>query len=247
MTTDTRLLTARGQVARRAAQILTPLQRGYLADQPPDVAALARLRRGAGRGAGQLPDLWNLIDTGPLHAPPDDARPLRENELVRAEDALHVSLTLWALHQQSRPTGMHQTDRKDHRRGLGTAVRRMMTPGEIDEPLRKRLVRAGTAPDLTSLAQRLRDIVVLLRRADIPLDYALLAGQLYTWQRPGGADAVRREWGSSFHAWHDQDAETPESGRSAPAGGAITGTTDIDTTDSDTTDIDTTDIDKDAL
>lgn len=228
MTTVTPTLTPRKQVARLAAQILAPLQQGYLADRSPDVAALARLRRGAGREAGQLPDLWSLIDTGPLHVPPDDARPFNESELVRAEDALHVALTLWALHQQSRPTGMHQADRKDSRRGLGTAVRRMMKPGEIDEPLRKRLVRVGTAPDLTSLAQRLRDIVVLLRRADIPLDYALLAGQLYTWQRPGGADIVRREWGGSFHAWHDKDTKEPESAGSAAAGDDTTDTTDID-------------------
>ncbi|MEV7699916.1 type I-E CRISPR-associated protein Cse2/CasB [Streptomyces sp. NPDC086779] len=228
MTTAAASLTPRKQVARLAAQILAPLQQGYLADRSPDVAALARLRRGAGREAGQLPDLWSLIDTGPLHVPPDDARPLDESDLVRAEDALHVALTLWALHQQSRPTGMHQADRKDSRRGLGTAVRRMMKPGEIDEPLRKRLVRAGTAPDLTSLAQRLRDIVVLLRRADIPLDYALLAGQLYTWQRPGGADVVRREWGSSFHAWHDKDAEKPGDAALAPAGDKTTDSTDTD-------------------
>ncbi|MER6240843.1 type I-E CRISPR-associated protein Cse2/CasB [Streptomyces clavifer] len=228
MTTVTAPLTPRKQVARLAAQLLPPLQRGYLADQSQDVAALARLRRGAGREAGQLPDLWSLIDTGPLHVPPDDARPLNEIDLVRAEDALHVSLTLWALHQQSRPTGMHQADRKDSRRGLGTAVRRMMKPGEIDEPLRKRLVRAGTAPDLTSLAQRLRDIVVLLRRADIPLDYALLAGQLYTWQRPGGADIVRREWGSSFHAWHDKNAVQPGAAGPFQAGDETTHTTDTD-------------------
>ncbi|GHB18924.1 MULTISPECIES: type I-E CRISPR-associated protein Cse2/CasB [Streptomyces] len=228
MTTVTAPLTPRKQVARLAAQLVTPLQRGYLADQSQDVAALARLRRGAGREAGQLPDLWSLIDTGPLHVPPDDARPLNELDLVRAEDALHVSLTLWALHQQSRPTGMHQADRKDSRRGLGTAVRRMMKPGEIDEPLRKRLVRAGTAPDLTSLAQRLRDIVVLLRRADIPLDYALLAGQLYTWQRPGGADIVRREWGNSFHAWHDKNAVQPGAAGPSPAGDETTHTTDTD-------------------
>ncbi|MGF1344512.1 type I-E CRISPR-associated protein Cse2/CasB [Streptomyces flavovirens] len=206
MTTVTAPPTPRKQVARLAAQHLATLQRGYLADQSREVAALARLRRGAGREAGQLPDLWSLIDTGPLHAPLDGARPLNENELVRAEDALHVALTLWALHQQSRPTGMHQADRQDSRRGLGTAVRRMMKPGEIDEPLRKRLVRAGTAPDLATLALRLRDIVVLLRREDIPLDYALLAGQLYTWQWPGGADIVRREWGRSFHARHDKSA-----------------------------------------
>lgn len=215
MTTVTAPLSPRQQVALLATHQLATLQRGYLADQSKEVGALARLRRGAGRPAGQLPDLWSLIDTSPLHVPPDGTRPLHESELVRAEDALHVALTLWALHQQSRPTGMHQTDRRDNRRGLGTGVRRMMKPGEIDEPLRKRLVRAGTAPDLTALAQRLRDIVVLLRREDIPLDYALLAGQLYTWQRPGGADTVRREWGSSFHAWHGKSAAAP--GAAGPA------------------------------
>ncbi|MFF9690482.1 type I-E CRISPR-associated protein Cse2/CasB [Streptomyces sp. NPDC014623] len=213
MSTVTAPPTPRKRVTELTAHHLAPLQRGYLADQSREVAALARLRRGAGREAGQLPDLWSLIDTSPLHVTPGDARPLHESDLVRAEDALHVALTLWALHQQSRPTGMHQPDRPDSRRGLGTAVRRMMKPGEIDEPLRKRLVRAGTASDLTSLAQRLRDIVVLLRRADIPLDYALLAGQLYTWQLPGGADIVRREWGRSFHAWHDKStAEKPADG-----------------------------------
>ncbi|XES01585.1 type I-E CRISPR-associated protein Cse2/CasB [Streptomyces sp. S1D4-11] len=87
-------------------------------------------------------------------------------------------------------------------------MRRLMPPDGIDEPVRKRLVRAGTAPDLTSLSQRLRDLIVLLRRADIPLDYGLLAGQLYTWQRPGGADTIRREWGRSFHSWQEPAAQT---------------------------------------
>lgn len=82
---------------------------------------------------------------------------------------------------------------------------------DIDEPVRKRLVRAGTAPDLTSLSQRLRDLVVLMRRQDIPLDYGLLAGQLYAWQAPGGGDLVRREWGRSFHSWQPP-AEQPGSG-----------------------------------
>jgi CRISPR system Cascade subunit CasB len=105
-----------------------------------------------------------------------------------------------------------------------------MKPGEIDEPLRKRLVRAGTAADLTTLSQRLRDIVVLLRREDIALDYALLAGQLYTWQRPGGADTVRREWGRSFHTWHDKakDGRQPPSATAAAAGTTITSDTDKD-------------------
>ncbi|MFJ6565641.1 type I-E CRISPR-associated protein Cse2/CasB [Streptomyces sp. NPDC091412] len=224
MTTVTAPVTPRERLTRLAAGHIAALQRGYLDDQSHAVAALARLRRGAGREAGQLPDLWALIDTGPLHETPDGARPLSESELVRAEDALHVALTLYALHQQSRRTGMYQADRPDRRRGLGTAVRRMMKPGEIDEAVRKRLVRAGTAPDLAVLAQRLRDIVVLLRREDIGLDHALLAGQLYTWQWPGGADTVRREWGRSFHAWHDK----PNNGGHSTAGSDTTSTTDTD-------------------
>ncbi|MBL3670137.1 type I-E CRISPR-associated protein Cse2/CasB [Streptomyces sp. M2CJ-2] len=232
MTTVTAPVTPRERVARLAADRIDDLQREYLADRSLAVAALARLRRGAGRDAGQLPDLWALIDTGSLHYTPDGARPMSESELVRAEDALHVALTLYALHQQSRSTGMHQADRPDRRRGLGAAVRRMMKPGEIDEPVHKRLVRAGTAPDLTTLAQRLREIVVLLRREGFELDYALLAGQLYTWQRPGGVDAVRREWGRSFHALHDKSKD----GRPPLTAGV---TADTDTTS-------TTDTDKDA-
>ncbi|WP_272945904.1 type I-E CRISPR-associated protein Cse2/CasB [Streptomyces collinus] len=149
--------------------------------------------------------------------------------MARAEDALHVALTLYALHQQSRRTGMYQADRPDRRRGLGAAVRRMMKPGEIAPPIHKRLGRAGTAADLTTCAQRLRDIVVLLRLEDIELDHALPAGQLYTGQRPGGADTVRRERGRSFHTWHDKPTGRP----AAAADRATTDTTATTYTDKD--------------
>ncbi|MHC3474898.1 type I-E CRISPR-associated protein Cse2/CasB [Streptomyces sp. 7R007] len=228
MTTLTAPVSPRERVVRLAGAHIAALQRGYLEDQPHAVAALARLRRGAGREAGQLPDLWTLIDIGPLHETPEGARPLSETELVRAEDALHVALTLYALHQQSRGTGMYQADRPGRSRGLGAAVRRMMKRGEIDAPVHKRLVRAGTAPDLAVLAQRLRDIVVLLRREDIELDHALLAGQLYTWQWPGGADTVRRQWGRSFHAWHDKPHGSAPASVGPAAGSATTSTTDTD-------------------
>ncbi|EYT83371.1 CRISPR-associated protein [Streptomyces sp. Tu 6176] len=187
------------RVADLAATHIGPWQQGYLQDRPQAVAALARLRRGAGCEAGQTPDLWSLIDTDPLHTRPDNTRPLSEPELVRAENALHAACTLWAFHQQSRGTPMHRRHTRERPGGLGAAVRRMMPADGTDEPIRKRLVRAGTAPDLVALAQRLRDIVALLRRDDVPLDYALLAGQLYLWQWPDGPGTVRRAWGRSFH------------------------------------------------
>lgn len=205
------------RVADLAATHIGSWQQGYLQDRSQAVAALARLRRGAGREAGQTPDLWSLIDTDPLHARAEGAWPLSELELVRAENALHAALTLWAFHQQSRGTPMHRRHTRERPGGLGAAVRRLMPADGTDEPVRKRLVRAGTAPDLVTLAQRLRDIVALLRRQDIPLDYALLAGQLHVWQWPDGPAAVRRRWGRSFH----------EQRRAQPASDEIT-TTDSD-------------------
>ncbi|MFE5219350.1 MULTISPECIES: type I-E CRISPR-associated protein Cse2/CasB [unclassified Streptomyces] len=190
----------RSRVADLAAAQIASWQQGYLADHSAAVAALARLRRGAGRNAAEMPDLWSLVDTGPLHERNSAYRALSEVELTRAEDALYTASTLWALHQQSRAAAMHRAHRPEQPAGLGAAVRRLMPPNDIDEPVRGRLVRAATAATPLLLAQRLRDIVVLLRRADIPLDYGLLAGQLYAWQWPGGPEAVRREWGRSFNS-----------------------------------------------
>ncbi|GGR04861.1 type I-E CRISPR-associated protein Cse2/CasB [Streptomyces pilosus] len=187
------------RVAELTATLIGSWQEGYLNDRSQAVAALARLRRGAGREAGEMPDLWNLIDTDGLHTSAAGTRTLGEQELVCAENALHAALTLWAFHQQSRGAPMHRRHTRERPGGLGAAVRRLMPADGVDEPVRKRLVRAGTAPDLVSLTQRLRDIVALLRREDIPLDYALLAGQLYLWQWPDGPAAVRRRWGRSFH------------------------------------------------
>ncbi|MER5382345.1 type I-E CRISPR-associated protein Cse2/CasB [Streptomyces sp. NPDC002688] len=202
MTTTVSIPTVRARAGAVTGRLITQLQNDHLADRPHAVAALARLRRGAGKEFAQVPDLWGLLDTGPLHEPPaDGGRPLNEKELSRAEDAVHVAATLWALHQQSRPRGMHQPDRREKPRGLGAAVRRLMPPGDIAEPVLKRFVRAGNAPDLATLAQRLRDIVVLLRGDDIELDYGLLAEQLCHWQEPGGRDAARRAWGRSFQAY----------------------------------------------
>ncbi|MFE9882309.1 type I-E CRISPR-associated protein Cse2/CasB [Streptomyces sp. NPDC005784] len=218
MTTAPAPPTVRSRVADLAAAQIVPWQQGYLSDSPAAVAALARLRRGAGRNAAEIPDLWGLVDTGPLHGGSHEMRPLSDVELARAEDALYTALTLWALHQQSRGTPMHRAHTRDQPRGLGAAVRRLMPANGIDEPVLKRLVRAGTAADPIVLAQRLREIVVLLRRSDIPLDYGLLAGQLYAWQWPGGAESVRRSWGRSFHSWRParNSGENPTTAASHP-------------------------------
>jgi CRISPR system Cascade subunit CasB len=187
-----------GLVGDTVSKYIHRLQRGYLDDRSDAVAALARLRRGVGKPAGETADLWGLTGTEPLYDAHLSGR-LTEQEVLWADEAGHAAITLWALHQQSQhQIRMHRTPGPE----LGTAVRRLNPGTEIDEPTRKRFVRVGTSPTPAVLAGRLRDLVLLLRRDDIPLDYGLLADQLYDWQRPGGQQRVRRSWGRSYQFAH---------------------------------------------
>ncbi|MEU9891034.1 type I-E CRISPR-associated protein Cse2/CasB [Sphaerisporangium sp. NPDC051011] len=190
---------------------ITELQRGYLQDRPAAVAALAQLRRGAGKVPEDVPELWGVTGTENLFA--EDVE-LPGHAKDKAEAAHFLAVTLYALHQQSRPDkGMHRRHRDAE---LGAAVRQLMPNGDIDEAIRRRFVRVGTATTRDALASRLREMISLLRGKSIPLDYALLAGQLYQAQLPDGMRKVRQSWGRSFHAYRPSaaatagDAESPK-------------------------------------
>lgn len=185
------------------------LQSGYLRDHPDAVATLAKLRRGAGKSIEQVPELVGLTmdhrfyETFGIHDPrtPD------------AEAAVHEALTLYALHQQSK------RDKSMHRRGreFGDAVRRLMPPGDLNEPLRKRFVQAQTSSSRSTRLDRLRGIIKLLRAEDIPLDYGLLADQLFDARTPAGAERVRRSWGRSFQAYRPERSAPEQPKDTAPA------------------------------
>lgn len=171
---------------------------------------------GAARGdrPHELPDLWGMTGTDTLYA---EAPDWGERRMEQAEQALHIAVTLWALHQQShRSAAMHITGGPE----LGVAVRRLMPDsGAFDDRILRRFVRTATASSLPVLAQRLRDLVLLLRQADIPLDYGLLADQLYQWQQPAGPAAVHRAWGRAFHAYRPPapaTSKTPTTPDTAP-------------------------------
>ncbi|MEV5683777.1 type I-E CRISPR-associated protein Cse2/CasB [Streptomyces sp. NPDC052164] len=190
-------------VMRATDTYISRLQPRYRGKNAAAVAELARLRRGAGKRAHQVQDLWGIGGLEELAGLLAD----RQDFLRRtdAEDAVFLASTLWALHQQSvREYDMHVEDRT-----LGGAVRaliRLKTESRGDSgaeeegsPLRTRLVRVGTAESIESVAVRLREIVLLLRTAQVPLDYGHLAGQLHRWQYRPDRAAVQREWGREFH------------------------------------------------
>lgn len=211
-------------VARATGTYIARVQPRYLADVPSAVAELARLRRGAGKRAHQVPDLWGVGGTDELAELLDGHEgSFRAGD---AEEAVFLAATLWALHQQSsRDHGMHSRGQN-----LGGAVRALIrlkeaaSADEEDSPLRKRLVRVGTAESLDSVAVRLREIVLLLRGAKVPLDYARLAGQLYRWQHRPDRAGVQREWGREFHLAAVSATRKAKGGPDSGSGDAIDGT-----------------------
>lgn len=177
---------------------VSELQTGYIDDRPDAVASLARLRRGAGKLPADTPELWgDKVDLA------DCRYPAAKDD--QAETAIHIAMSLFALHQQShRASRMHQGAAKrgeiSRQRDLGWAVRELTFGTESGEPARRRLVQAGKAVSIESLALRLRGLVQLLRGAQVPLDYGLLAHHLLLAQQTGMHE-VRRAWGRGYSVY----------------------------------------------
>ncbi|MEU5885011.1 type I-E CRISPR-associated protein Cse2/CasB [Spirillospora sp. NPDC047279] len=199
-TATSQQLSVRSLVTDTAGRFIAELQRGFLSDRSIAVGALAQLRRGAGKLPSQTPELWGITGTDQLlqHELLADS----ETRAERAEAGHFIAVTLYALHQQSQRSPMHRP-----KADLGEAVRRLMPRGDIEETIRRRFVRLGTAATADILAYRLREIVSLMRGAGVPLDYGRLAGQLYLAQTPDGMHQVRREWGRSFHTYKPDDTD----------------------------------------
>jgi CRISPR system Cascade subunit CasB len=161
-------------------------------------AALARLRRGVGKEAGSVPDLWQYLYEGF----PDELKG-KGGTPSYAENAAHAALTLYAMHAQG--TGnVHDKDAGS----LGTAANRLKRMKPDNEPGIKRrfdaLATAGTAAEINRHA---RGIIQLLRQGDIKLDYAGFAADLYNLQFGSeSAGKVLRRWGRDFYRFDNKDA-----------------------------------------
>ena len=143
-------------------------------------AELAKLRRGVGRKPGDLPELWGSF----LRGMPEDFQ--GRCGPSRAEWAVYLALTLYAVHQQG-------NDRPMNRPGntLGRAVRQLAernTPAGQDwteVSVLRRFNALATAEEITEISHHLRGMIQLLSAAKdggIPLDYPQLAADLYELQ-----------------------------------------------------------------
>jgi CRISPR system Cascade subunit CasB len=163
------------------------LQEGMLRRESSSVAMLAHLRHAAGKPAGSVADIWPVTVADSLAGPHagDDPTP--------AEVAVHVAMTLYAVHQQSVPTRMHQRGQ-----GFGRALRALRPVDAETDPVRRRFQAVGTADSLDELVYHARGLVQLLRAERQSQDYALLADQLVSWQR-GDEVRVRLQWARDFY------------------------------------------------
>jgi CRISPR system Cascade subunit CasB len=148
-----------------------------------DGAVLAALRRGIGREAGTVPEMWpyyrELSASGAL------------TPRLRAE---HLTLTLFAVHQQSRPTAVHKRDV-----GVGTAMAALRRSGAFsEEAVERRFAAFATATSLTEAGTHLRGLIAQLRSIEQGLDYTQLMDDLVALQFPASVGRVRRRWGLQF-------------------------------------------------
>ncbi|MER6010192.1 type I-E CRISPR-associated protein Cse2/CasB [Streptomyces bluensis] len=158
-------------------------------------AELAVLRRGIGKEAGSVPEMWRFHRASLDSYEADTGLP---SARLRAE---HTALTLFAVHQQSQRKSMHQ-----EKTGLGQALRRLRQSDKYKsnpETLDTRVNVLATSFDVAELAHHLRGLTTLLRGIQQPLDYTRLYYDVLGWHSPEGQDRARRRWGAQYYDWAD--------------------------------------------
>ncbi len=201
-------------VQRYVSQRVAKLQGMLLSDAGHSAAArtLAELRRAVSSAPGADPSIW-VIEFEEM---PTCLRGTL-NEPSAGEWAVHGALTLFAVHQQSQRTSMHQVGAPY---SLGASVRAFVKrrvekkdsayADTEDGRLPTRFAALVTAVSMGERMHYLRQIVQLLRGESIPLDYGRLARDLYDLQNPYRADAVRLAWGRAYTR-----SPQPEQGKDA--------------------------------
>jgi CRISPR system Cascade subunit CasB len=154
-------------------------------------------------------------------------------------------MTLYALHQQSKTTAMHEAAVAGRAgNSLGTAVARLLRtaddPSRRRDPdrvasLRRRFNALVTASTTAELVHHLRGLVQQLRAHDISLGYGRLAADLVAFQNPNRVDVVRRRWARDLAGYrepadkHDATPAATPAATSAATSAATLVITQLDT------------------
>lgn len=188
---------------------LQQLQDGYLEGNPSSRAVLAQLRQATNKEPGTV---WNLGEY--LFMPQattyfNRLDPAKDWGVTHQERALHSVMTLYAFHQQGRNAPMFSATNPF---GKACALLAYEDGNNADhtayDGMWKRLAKVAQASTYVALEMHLRQIIGLLKQAEVPLDYAGLAGDLYTWQFVSKRAIVQRHWGRQFYQRRPQAEST---------------------------------------
>lgn len=160
-------------------------------------ATLADLRRGVGREPGEMPQLFGTI----LYEMPEGFLS-RDGTATKEEWVCYIALTLYALHQQGHEEGrqaMHTADKVSIGKAMYQLVLAYEGDSNAEQRVLQRLKTLITAVDMKELSHHLRGTVQLLKSKDIPLNYEILAEDLYELQFPEGKNRVSLRWGQDFY------------------------------------------------
>ncbi|MDO5052106.1 MAG: type I-E CRISPR-associated protein Cse2/CasB [Pseudoclavibacter sp.] len=209
----------RNAVKSHTQRVITVLQRDFLdvkgkrpGTQSQARARLARLRNAVSSPLPSDPEVFATI----FNELPEELE-VRHGEPSEAELAIHAAVCLYAIHQQSRiEQEMHLKSDKRERHNLGYGISRLskIAPGEDqDKPIVRRFNAIITADGFAEIRHHLRGIVQLLRSGrdgkPVPLNYALLAADLYELQFPARRDGVRLRWSrDALRVRREQEQET---------------------------------------
>ncbi len=152
---------------------------------------LAILRRGAGGGASRF-DAIRALD-----------RVVPRGATDRDFDAYGLVAGLYAVYHQGRST-IPATDGD-----LGDSFARLGRSLGWETDRAARRLTSLLAASATTLAERLRHAVTLLRSADVPVNWAMLARDIRTWDLEG--QPVQRRWARSFVAGRAPEATDADS------------------------------------
>ncbi len=164
-------------------------------------AELANLRRGLGKQPGELPELWGSF----LEGIPEELMGKGKGPSA-AESAIYTTMTLYALAQQGSDSDIHSVNQENI--SLGRAARLYAGNDEdVRNRIERRLKSILSSETIEDMGHGIRGIIQLIKTKDIPLDFPLLAADLYTYSFPEGKEQIRLRWARDFYRWEKPDVD----------------------------------------
>lgn len=174
------------------------LQAACLGRSAAAKATLARLRR-LGTPCGGS---WASVGEEIFCDLPFDSYPDLEQD--RALRSVRAALTLYATHQQSKSHGMAVLSGGGHGRGsFGSACRIVAIRTGGGQGVLRRMSVIESASDFAGVETAVRALVCRMRTEDVPLDYGMLARDLYLVQHDRARDGVFMGWAKDYFAYKE--------------------------------------------